>query len=291
MPQGMRSPKAVECNGNIYVGGGDTGDQSVSAFKVYVYNISKEKWSSLSPTPQRWFAIAVLKGKLLVIGGACHENAVTGQVTSLDETTGHWYSEYPPVPTSRSDPGAIGHVNHLIVMGGFDGMQSIDVVEVLDASNSQWSQVASLPYTIISVTPMLQGDVLYLAGGLGVTKGKQSSKKSFTCTSIPILLKSTPPGNASSIWKDLSPVPFSYSTTSTHGDLFLTFCGRDSASKQDSSAIYLYDAVKKTWSQVGDMPTCRRMCTAISATTNGKVYVLGGIVNKTKYSDIVECSI
>ena len=282
----MKSPKAVEYNGNIYVGGGDTGDQSVSAFKVYVYNITKEKWSSLSPTPQRWFAIAVLKGKLLVIGGACHENAVTGQVTSLDETNGHWYSEYPPVPTSRSDPGAIGHLRHLIVIGGFDGMQSVDVVEVLDASSNQWSRVASLPYTITSVTPLLQGDVLYLAGGLGVTKGKQSSKKSFTCTSIPMLLKSTLP----SVWKELSPLPFSYSSTSIHGDSFLTFCGRDST-KRDSSAIHLYDAVKNTWSQVGDMPTCRRMCTAISAATNGKVYVLGGIVSKTKYLDIVECSI
>lgn len=287
MPQGMRSPKAVECNGNIYVGGGDTGDQSVSAFKVYVYNIAKEKWSSLSPTPQRWFAIAVLKGKLLVIGGACHENAVTGQVTILDETNGHWYSEYPPMPTSRSDPGAIGHLNHLIVIGGFDGIQSIDVVEVLDVSNNQWSQVASLPYTITSVTPMLQGDVLYLAGGFSVTKGKQAAKKLFTCASIPMLLKSTLP----SVWKELSPVPFSYSSTTVHDGSFFTFCGRDSTTKQDSSAVYLYDAVKNTWSQVGDMPTYRRMCTAISAATNGKIYVLGGIVSKTKYSDIVECSI
>ena len=291
MPQGMKSPKAVECNGNIYVGGGDMGDQSVAAFKVYVYNIVKEKWSSLSPTPQRWFAIAVVKGKLLVIGGACHENAVTGQVTSLDETKGHWYSEYPPMPTGRSDPGAIGHLNNLIVIGGFDGMQSVDVVEVLDASNNQWSQVESLPYTITSVTPMLQGDVLYLAGGLGVIKGKQAPKKFFTCTSIQMLLKSTLPANTSSIWKELSPVPFSYSSTSIHGDAFLTFCGKDPTTKQDSSAIHLYDAVKNTWSQVGDLPTCRRMCTAISAATNGKVYVLGGTVSKTKYSDFVECSI
>ena len=289
----MRSPKAVEHNGNIYVGGGDTGeDQYDSAFKVYVYNIAKGKWASLSPTPQHWFAIAVVKGKLLVIGGANHENNVTGRITSLDETNSCWYSEYPAMPTSRSDPGAICHLNHLIVIGGFDGTQSVDIVEVLDALNNQWSRVASLRYTITSVTPLLQGDILYIAGGLGVTTaGKQSPKKSFICTSIPILLKSTLASNTSSVWKELSPIPFSYSGTSIHGGSFFTFCGRDAATKQDSSAIHVYDGVKNTWSRVGDMPTCRRQCTAISATTNGKVYVLGGTISKVKYSDIVECSI
>ena len=70
-----------------------------------------------------------------------------------------------------------------------------------------------------------------------------------------------------------------------------TFCGRDSNSKQDSSAVHCYDAVKNTWSQVGELPTCRRMCVALSAGTDGKLYVLGGSVGKVKYSDIVECSI
>ena len=292
MPQGMRSPKAVEYNGNIYVGGGGTvQDRSDSGFKVYVYNIAKGKWLSLPPTSQHWFAMAVVEGKLLVVGGASRENAVTGQVTCLDEVKTLWYPKYAPVPTSRRDPAAIGYLNHLIVVGGFDGRQSVDVVEVLDVTNNQWSRAASLPYTITSVTPALQGEMLYLAGGLSVTTdGKQYPKKSFTCTSIPILLKSTLAGNVTSIWKELCPIPFSYSATSIHGDSLFTFGGKDSSSRQDSSIVHLYDAVKNIWSKVGKLPTCRRMCAAISVATNGRLYVLGGSVGEVKYSNIVECS-
>lgn len=289
----MRSPKAVEHNGNIYVGGGDTGqDQLDSGFRVYVYNIARGKWSLLPPAPQHWFAMAIVEGKLLVVGGASRGNAVTGQVTSLDEAKSLWFSEYAPVPTSRSDPAAIGYQNHLIVIGGFDGRQSVDMVEVLDVSNNQWNIAASLPYTITSVIPILQDDVLYLAGGLGVTtNAKQFPKKSLMCTSIPLLLKSVLAGNVTSIWKELCPVPFSYSGTCIHNNSLYTFCGRDSSSKQDSSAIHLYDAVKNAWSQVGELPTSRRMCAAISAATNGKLYVLGGSIGKVKCSDVVECSI
>lgn len=292
MPQGMRSPKAVEHNGNIYVGGGDTGQDQVDAsLSVYVYNIAKGKWSILPPAPQRWFAMVIMKGKLLVVGGASRENVVIGQITSLDEAKSTWYTEYAPLPTSRSDPVAVDYLNHLIVIGGFDGRQSMDVVEILDVSTNQWNRAASLPYTITSVTPMLHGETLYLAGGIGITSGKQSPKKSFTCTSIPLLLKSVLAGNVSSVWKELSPVPFSYSGSSIHDNSLFTFCGRDSNSKQDSSAVHCYDAVKNTWSQVGELPTCRRMCVALSAGTDGKLYVLGGSVGKVKYSDIVECSI
>ena len=292
MPQGMRSPKAVEHNGNIYVGGGDTGQDQVDAsLRVFVYNIAKGKWSSLPPTPQRWFAMVIMEGKLLVIGGATCKNVVTGQITSLDEAKRIWYAEYAPLPTSRSDPAAIGYLNHLIVIGGFDGRQSMDVVEILDVSTNQWSRAASLPYTITSVTPILHGDVLYLAGGIGITGGKQSPKKLFTSTSVPLLLKSVLAGNVSSIWKELCPVPFSYSVTGIHDNCLFTLCGRDSNSKQDSSAVHCYDATRNTWSQVGELPTCRRMCAALSAATDGKFYVLGGSVGKVKYSDIVECSI
>lgn len=293
MPQGMRSPKAVEYNGSIYVGGGDTGqDQSDSGFRVYVYNITKGKWSSLPPTPQHWFAMAVVEGKLLVVGGANRENVVTGQVTSLDEVKNIWYFEYPPFPTSRSDPAAVGYSNQLIVIGGFDGRQSVDVVELLDVSSNQWSRAASLPFTITSVTSTLQGDVLYLAGGVGINaNGKQYPKKSFLRTSIPILLKSVLASNVLSVWKELSSVPFSYCGTSIHGDSLFAFCGKDPTSKQESSAVHLYDTVKNTWSQIGELPTCRRMCAAISTAADGKLYVLGGSVDKVKYSDIVECSI
>lgn len=122
MPQGMRSPKVVEFNGSIYVGGGDTGsDNSDAGFKVYAFNITKRRWSVLPPTPQHRFAIAVVKRKLLVVGGADNKSAVTGKVTTWDGVNSVWHTEYPPVPTSRSDPAAIGHSNYVIVVGGFDG--------------------------------------------------------------------------------------------------------------------------------------------------------------------------
>ena len=282
----------VNFNGNIYVGGGDTGsDTSDASFKVYSFSITKRKWSVLPSTPQHWFAIAVVKRKLLVVGGADSNNAVTGMVTTWDVVNSTWRTEYPPVPTGRSDPAAIGYLNYLIVVGGFDGRQSIDVVEVFNVYDNQWIRAASLPYTVTSVTPMLQGDVLYLAGGLGSNpSGKQSAKKTFSCVSIPLLLKSALAGNATTIWKELSPIPFSHSSTSVHGETFYAFCGRDSTTKQDSPTIHMYDAVKNSWSRVGELPTCRRMCAAISTTEDAKLYIIGGSVGSTKCSNFVECS-
>jgi len=89
-------------------------------------------------------AIAVVKRKLLVVGGANSKNAVTGMVATWNST---WHA---------SDPAAIGYSNYLIVVGG---IQSVDDVIYDD----QWIRAASLPY---SVTSMLR-NVLHLAGGLG----------------------------------------------------------------------------------------------------------------------------
>lgn len=145
---------------------------------------------------------------------------MTGEVISLDETKNLWYSKFATLPT-RSDPAAIEYLNHLIVIARFDGRQSVDI----DVSSNQWSRAASLPYTITSATPLLLSDVLCLAGGLAITNGKLSPRKSFTCISVPIV-KSTSADSLKGITTS------SYNTTIIHGDSLFTLCGRDPTSNK-----------------------------------------------------------
>ena len=118
-PVGRDVHTAVLLGGNIYVGGGYEGrslDDDEDSYRLDVYNLTTNQWSS-SPitTPYFDFAMTVLLGKLVTVGGATKNDEIVKKVLVLN--AGHW-NDFSKMLTSRYRATAVGYHSMLIVVGG-----------------------------------------------------------------------------------------------------------------------------------------------------------------------------
>ncbi len=231
---------------------------------VLVYTPDKDSWDDLPPPPVRYFTIATLRGRLLVVGGAdksTHVKTIT--IVTLDESSRKRkrVQPLPPMPKAISEPAVVEYQDHLIVIGGRDSNNTkIADVNILN-TNNKWIAAEPLPRTDDYSTCLI-GDTLYLVG--------QLTKEVFR-THVPSLISRARSG----VWESVASVPFYWSSPIAIGNTLMTVGGRDKAILgNNTSSIHLYDPTKDQWTQCGDLPEkidcCH--CTELS----GKLYVLGG---------------
>lgn len=123
--------------------------------------------SNLPPLPRARSlpALAVVGDKLYVIGGASLERdrtKRTGDVSIYDFTLGTW-SEGPPMPTPRECAVAVVGTR-IYALGGYDGSNSLDVVEVFDTEKGAWESRPKLPAPQSAHRAVADGENVYLFG-------------------------------------------------------------------------------------------------------------------------------
>ena len=83
------------------------------------YTPEHDQWTELPPPPVSYFALATLRGQLLVVGGMNKSNnKLTDIFLTFNEHSRQWVQSYPAMPTALWKPAAVGYRNHLIVSGG-----------------------------------------------------------------------------------------------------------------------------------------------------------------------------
>ena len=169
------------------------------------------------------------------------------------------------MPTKRWLPAAVCNGNFLIVAGGYDGINYLATVEVLDTDTRQWSVACSLPYPLQQATNLICGEKLYMLGD-------------WQCDTLcPQLLcpRITPvlPDTATS-WESTNSTSQHVYSMARRWQLVVVG-GRDETDK-DTSTITVYNETTDSWEAMGDMSTGRRL--ALVAVLNGKMVVVGGWV-------------
>ena len=106
---------------------------------VYVYDINGNQWDRLPPPGQYQGRLQIINTKLTVIGGM--DNATskrTNKVTTYDNYS--WNNIHPNMIKARNKPGAVTHLDHVIVAGGrLDDNTFSDDIEVLNyKQSSHW---------------------------------------------------------------------------------------------------------------------------------------------------------
>ena len=151
----------------VYVTAGSAPDDSTHN-NVYCYNTNTEHWTVL-PQPGHCFGVLhMLDDKLTIFGG---QDPVTkkilNKVTTYNNDTNRWHSEYPDMLNIRFKPGVITYNNYVIVMGGNSSVDNIhDSIEIMNYHRElQWKIVSvKLPVAMRGIKPNISGDNITIVG-------------------------------------------------------------------------------------------------------------------------------
>ena len=265
---------------------------------IWGYNSTQDQWFAVTDCPNVFFALAMVDGCLTAIGGQRSHMSVepTNELLSLMEAGGEhemWVELNSPMPTKRTNATAVTTDNVLIVAGGANA-KKLDVVEIMNMANKQWSVAMSLPRPAESLSSAYcpATDRVFLMGG-DEDRGK-AMKAVLTC-SMEKLLHSCAHFNricdSSEVWEMLSELSVSHPTCLVVQDHLLALGGIEQGRQMDSRAVYDYDFSSKSWKPVVMLPSPAHKLLAAVLPSN-RLMVVGGftkvnISDKIHFADII----
>lgn len=177
LPAPMYGASVAVSNKSVYVTPGSAPDNDVYS-NVFCYDISNDQWTKL-PSPEHTVGIlCMVDGRLNFFGGNTMDNVVTNRVSTYDPDINKWIRYYPNMLKSRSKPGVVAYLEHIIVAGGAkDKFNFNDDIEILNWHQLpfQWQQVdISLPVPMWTVSLTVSSDKLLIVG-YTQAKGRSAS--------------------------------------------------------------------------------------------------------------------
>ena len=284
-PEGMARGAAVVDGNTAYFRPDGTG-------RVYSYQniLGNEHWFRLPDNPYKEFGLAVIDGLLTSVGG-WNSRYATNTLLSLtgEGERKQWSEVLPPMPTPRRRTAPITTEQALVIAGGIAD-DELSTVEVMDINTKQWTTVCPLPRTLRSLSGVVCGNSLYLAGGF---IGRYGSKSVFTCSLSDLWQPETLGSRMqetltrqSNVWKVIRSLPVTDSTLASFGGYLLAIGGRDN-SGNPTTDVYRYDSLTESWPVFSQMKKKRSVCLAVTL-SEGQHVIVGGWTHGYINSDSVE---
>lgn len=234
--------------------------------------------------------MAVIGNKLTAIGGWSSESSKTNVLLSLTtRSENSWREVVPPMPTVRTNPGAVTTDTHLVVAGG----TLRHIVEVLNTQTLQWSVASSLPAIVTFPQMTLCGEHIYLSDhatvfSCSVEELVKSCKPTSTgisdgrsmWTRLRKSLKNDPTNSRSggSAWIRLADIPMKHaaSVVTAKGKVLAIGGANDEANENPTSDIHCYDLTTNSWSVIGELPSPLSSVLA-AVLPSSELIVVGGL--------------
>ena len=247
-------------------------------------------WSELTPYMFSNFALAVVNGKLLAVGGyneASARDPYTNHVYEYNEEGRCWYQlpESCNLPTKIVNASAIGYREWLIVAG--EGSADLTRVDALDCvKRDRWISLAHLPMpsrnlqsaSYVKTGPNPRADevaVWYMTGVFGLDK----KRPTFYVPIKDLLYKRAH-------WTKIKDPPLQYAGAVTFRGHLLAVGGVDMHSRI-SKKVHMYFPGTNEWLDVAELKSARFKCACV-AVSDSKFFVLSGEESESKYSRRVE---
>ena len=246
------------------------------------YNVITKKWNEIPKCPYGYSSLAVIYGHLTAIGGCTFDNFDPQDKLVSRMGDRGWVEHFPPMPTKRWKTAAVTTKQYLVVVGGKKETSSqLNIVEVMEIHNLEWSTVASLPHPYSEASATICGDYLYLLGGFD-QNGK--SKSVLTCSLTELLKFNT---RYASVWRRVADVPTTRSTCAAVNGQLLAVGGLDAGNRK-TDAIYVYVSTTDSWDLISNMPTAQYDRLVAVLPTNEMIVVGGCTRFKTDKVDIAK---
>jgi N-acetylneuraminic acid mutarotase len=163
---------AVSHGGSVYALGGRNG----AGTDNNRFTPATETWTTLAPLPmgRDGLGAAVIGHSIYAIGGRpetggpCSGFTQFADVERYDIASNTW-TAVAPLPTPRSDVGAIAHGGKIYVFGGCkeEATSVTSEVDVYDRTTNTWSEGAPMPTPRAGFYGIgIKGDKIYVMGGL-----------------------------------------------------------------------------------------------------------------------------
>ena len=252
----------------VYVTDGQGHQSNVLSGPV---RIAQFPWTSkqASSIGRQYSAVAVLNGKLYVIGGQRTDAGITpGPVTSVmefyDPQTNTW-TPAPDMPTARMGLVAAVVGGKLYAIGGsVDRIVGVGTVEEFDPVSQTWATKASMP------TPRYFAAGVQVGGRVFVIGGTQSSGSTGGLNTTEAYDPTT------DTWSSVAALPTARKelAAAESGGLIYAVGGYAGLIPQWVGTVEAYDPTSNSWSLLTPMPTARSQLALVAVA--GKVLAAGG---------------
>ena len=245
-------------------------------------DLDSKDWSyHKCPHSLKYFGLAVVDNKLLIVGGISMSSGLpTDIVFTWDVQDAQFYShdgDYPPLPEACSNCGVVVYNKWLIVIGGkgvkkeaLNSVVKLDTQQIV--TNRKWISCLSLPMKCSEMSTVVVQNDLYVFGST-VFDGKTSKLSDVI---FRISINALIWGENGSQWETLE-APFKASTAAAltlglSNRILLAVGGRDSA-RRESDGIYYYFSGK--WEKLCDLkfPLYHSACALLP---DNDILIIGG---------------
>ena len=270
-------------------------DGSGSYSDPFVYDFNEDSWTVMPTLPCARFCLVTVHDlkQLLAIGGFSNCNGVveiSDKVYLWDSDRNIWVTPYPDMPTGRSTCSGICHGSNVIVVGGntcLDALTITNAVEILHIngsrlSDSHWSTVEWLPYSVYCAVPLIIDNSLYVAAGYD--RDNQCTYGVVTA-SLDQLLQSSATKSSGQVWKKLPDMPYpSFAINHYQGHLII-FTGDQLVEKPDEDKpifqliplIHIYNPDTSSWNYVGSVSHGYYIGRSVHV-KDDKILFIGGLI-------------
>ena len=253
---------------------------------VYVYDINGNQWDRLPPPGQYQGTLVVFKSKLTVIGGGDNTTGErTNKVTTYNNNS--WNNIYPNMIKARDRPGAVVHLDYVIVAGGTIANETFsDDIELLNYKQSSHWAIARMklpePMALPSLT--ISDNLLYIVG-YSVAIGRTSAAYKL---SIDII---TSPADqlTSNHWTKLPPVPHNNTAIVPNTSPPVIIGGHD-IQYVTTADIRVLDVPNNSWKKIASL-TSPRAVTAVVPINLDSILVIGGVTAGRGVEEAMKLSI
>ena len=258
----------------VYVTAGVAPDDNTYN-NVYCYNTNTDHWTVLPQPGHRFGILHMLDDKLTIFG---RSDPVTrkyhNKVTTYNNDTNRWYSEYPDMLNKRFMPGVITYNNYVMVMGGNSSPDNIhDSIEMMNYHNDlHWKKFSvNLPVPMWDIKPTISGDNITIVG-YSTTGGR--SNEYYQIAIEEILDQPLSTSATSNQWKIMSSAPHFNTTTVPCSNPPVIIGGSD-VKGVTTCDITLYDSSKNSWSKVDSLTSARKNV-GVALVNKNSIIVIGG---------------
>jgi hypothetical protein len=239
LPWDMACLSAVEVNGEIFVGGGYTGEYGRNSDVVmlgskYQKCCTTYYGKKLPPTPNPTchFGLASCLDKLYLIGGMYTTwyrwffGRLSNQVFVYDVEAAKWKSTLPPLNHPREYPGVVGIGSHIVVAGG--SKHKTIPIEIINTAipSPEWWEVKNWHHMVYPQLTVVSNQ-LYIGGDrvgcLESVEHPEDLKKVYSI-SIASLLDESKPVSTSS-WKTRPHLPHAFATMACYNSQLVAIGG------------------------------------------------------------------